>query len=133
MRGFLGVPAIFWPVFSFCHSFYDIAKKRSQTEGFMLLCCYQTIEKGVSLVPKIDVTKKQNALQSIEHVGVRQTHEDTGISIQTLYKWKNEKQHSSQASHTNSTLEIAKLLENDKLLETKIKQLEDENEKQRAL
>ena len=84
-------------------------------------------------MPKIDAVKKQEALESIERIGVRQTHEESGISIQTLYKWKNEHEHPVQANKAASTQEIAKLLENDRTLEAKIKQLEDENEKQRAL
>ena len=77
---------------------------------------------------------KSNALARMQEVGVKQTGEELGISIQTLYKWRNEDKNSasSQADLSNAKMEeMIRLLKNDDALEAKIRQLDAENEELR--
>ena len=77
---------------------------------------------------------KANALARMQEVGVKQTGEELGISIQTLYKWRNEDKNSasSQADLSNAKMEeMIRLLKNDDALEAKIRQLDAENEELR--
>ena len=73
---------------------------------------------------------KTNALARMQEVGVKQTGEELGISIQTLYKWRNEDKNSAsaQADLSNAKMEeMIRLLKNDDALEAKLRQLEAEN------
>ena len=73
---------------------------------------------------------KANALARMQEVGVKQTGEELGISIQTLYKWRNEEKNSasSQADLSNAKVEeMIRMLKNDDALEAKLRQLESEN------
>lgn len=79
---------------------------------------------------------KQKALESMEDVGVTQTSEQMGISVQTLYKWragarpncvgfagKAQEEPVKRASLTD----LARVLGDDDIYEEKIKELEAEN------
>ena len=73
---------------------------------------------------------KSNALARMQEIGVKQTGEELGISIQTLYKWRNEDKNAatSQADLSNAKMEeMIRLLKNDDALEARLKQLEAEN------
>lgn len=80
---------------------------------------------------------RQNALESIAKVGVRKTHEETGISLQTLYKWRNADKDmrpgttALSASEKMSAAKEAIRASDEQLLE-KIACIEAENEKLRA-
>lgn len=80
--------------------------------------------------------KRQTALESIAKIGVKKTHEATGISMQTLYKWKNEGKKASPAKAPAAVSEKVKAAKavvkasDDQLLE-KIAQVEAENAKLR--
>ncbi len=80
--------------------------------------------------------QKAEALKSIEEIGVAKTVEALRISAQTLYKWRNEAK-TKQSPETNAArakevLDAQELLENDRLLQEKIAQLEAENRALRA-
>lgn len=72
---------------------------------------------------------KAQALASIKAVGVKKTSEEMGLSIQTLYKWRNEgkKPSGSKGKQEGKTGDLLQLLKEDHSLEKKIQQLEDEN------
>ena len=86
--------------------------------------------------------QKSAALKSIQDVGVSKTAEALKISVQTLYKWRNEadtqpsetaKPKGHRTAKTKETLDAHALLEKDKSLEQKISQLEAENAALRTL
>ena len=85
--------------------------------------------------------QKNEAMKSIQDVGVTKTAEVLKISVQTLYKWRAEadvqqpdavKPKSRRTAKTKETLDARALLEKDKSLEQKIAQLEGENSALRA-
>lgn len=77
-----------------------------------------------------DDEKKKAALESMEKIGVPKTHEATGISMGTLYKWRTESKGTAEAGGPIDTAR-ALLAEDDGLL-AKISELEAENQKLRA-
>lgn len=55
---------------------------------------------------------RTNALAMMKEIGAQKTHEKTGISMMTLYKWRNADQKASQAAAVNdsSVVEAARKL-----------------------
>lgn len=79
--------------------------------------------------------QKGEALKSVEEIGVAKTVEALKVSAQTLYKWRGEAkaaQSPEQTAAEKTTLNAQELLENDRLLQVKIAQLEAENKDLRA-
>ena len=75
---------------------------------------------------------KQQALERIGMIGVKQTGEEMGLSIQTLYKWRNDaKELGGRASISGKTADLLRLLKEDDSQEAKIRELEMENAKLR--
>lgn len=84
---------------------------------------------------------KAEALKSIEDIGVAKTAEAKKISVQTLYKWRNEvkvaqktemQDANPDAAKNQKVLDAQELLENDRFLQEKITLLEVENATLRA-
>ena len=78
---------------------------------------------------------KAAALKSIEDIGVAKTAEAMKISVQTLYKWRNEvkaEQSAGKPKSNSDTVSAKELLESDRILLEKIDQLEAENKALRA-
>ena len=80
--------------------------------------------------------QKAEALKSIDEIGVAKTVEALKISAQTLYKWRN-KAKTTQSPETEATrvgevFDAQGLLDNDRLMQEKIVQLEAENRALRA-
>lgn len=80
--------------------------------------------------------QKNEALKSIQDVGVTKTSEALKISVQTLYKWRTEanaqnsetvKSKGHRTAKIKEALDVRALLEKDRSLEQKIAQLETEN------
>lgn len=69
---------------------------------------------------------KAAALTLIQQKGVQKTHEETGLSVQTLYKWKRDNEAKSSAKNPDQLFEIQSLLNDDTIVE-RIKRLETEN------
>lgn len=78
---------------------------------------------------KYNQDKKAAALARIAEIGVKNTSEELGISVPTLYKWRNEGGGVSSESAQGSAMteELRQVLINDQFLESKVKQLEDQN------
>lgn len=73
---------------------------------------------------------KEQAIARMQEIGVKRTGEELGISIQTLYKWRNEKKDSqgfSKERPNEKMEEMIRLLKSDDDMDTKILQLEAEN------
>lgn len=69
---------------------------------------------------------KAAALDLIIAKGVQKTHEETGLSVQTLYKWKRDYEAKQASSNKCTPLDMETLLNDDTLIE-RIKRLELEN------
>lgn len=69
---------------------------------------------------------KAAALDLIIEKGVQKTHEETGLSVQTLYKWKRDFEAKQAQSVKFSPSDMESLLNDDTLVE-RIKRLELEN------
>ena len=75
---------------------------------------------------------KKEALESIKAIGVKRTGEEMGLSIQTLYKWRNDaKGLGDRSIPAGKSTELLRLLKEDNSQEEKIRQLEIENAKLR--
>ncbi len=73
---------------------------------------------------------KAKALARMNEVGVKKTGEELGISIQTLYKWRNEDQPAAPLGKkaADGKLDtLVQIIKNDGSLEAKIQRLEAEN------
>ena len=72
---------------------------------------------------------KAQALASINAVGVKKTSEEMGLSIQTLYKWRNEgkKPSASKGIKEGKSDDLIQIIKEDAGLQKKIQQLEEEN------
>lgn len=72
---------------------------------------------------------KAQALARIEEIGVKKTGEEMGLSIQTLYKWRNEakKPSASKAKKEGKSADLLQIIKADASLEKKVQQLEEEN------
>lgn len=73
---------------------------------------------------------KEQAIARMQEIGVKRTGEELGISIQTLYKWRNEKKDSqlfSKEQPNEKMEEMIRMLKSDDDMDTKILQLEAEN------
>ena len=83
--------------------------------------------------------QKAEIMQSIQEIGVAKTKEKFNVSLQTLYKWKNEASDAPKAKRmrksakTVDAANVAELLKNDGYLNDKINKLEDENARLRDL
>lgn len=80
---------------------------------------------------KYSQEKKAAAIERIAKIGVKRASEELGISVQTLYKWRNEGDSGTMRSRPvlseAKTEELRQALLNDQFLESKVKQLEDQN------
>lgn len=79
--------------------------------------------------------KKAEALSRIAQIGVPETSKELGISLQTLYKWRNESQGGAEIPSAQPEIddqELRKILQNDQMLEAAVKRLETENASLRA-
>ncbi|MCL1854612.1 MAG: transposase [Clostridia bacterium] len=75
---------------------------------------------------------KKQALESMKAIGVKRTGEEMGLSIQTLYKWRNDvKRLGGRPASTGKSAELLRVLKEDNTQEEKIRQLEIENAKLR--
>lgn len=73
--------------------------------------------------------QKENALSRVHEIGVLKTHEETGISIQTLYKWRAESNVADDSGDGRKKVqknEYQALLDDDAIA-NKINRLEEEN------
>lgn len=82
--------------------------------------------------------QKEEALKRVDEIGVHKTHNEMGIAIQTLYKWRTEKDpekktfkkyatRKTSAAKPSVDKDVKALLSNKDLL-AKMKRLEAENE-----
>lgn len=71
---------------------------------------------------------KAAALALIQQKGVQKTHEETGLSVQTLYKWKRDNEAKSLTKNKEKNFDVQSLL-NDDTIVGRIKRLEMENSK----
>lgn len=73
--------------------------------------------------------KKSAAIARMAEIGVQTTSEEMSISVQTLYKWRNEEGSSAEVPAPVPTIsdDLKQLIANDRSLEKKIKSLEEEN------
>lgn len=80
---------------------------------------------------KYDQERKASALERIAEIGVKKASEELGISVQTLYKWRNEGDGGtmrSRPAQSEAKMEgLRQALLNDQFLESKVKQLDDQN------
>lgn len=79
---------------------------------------------------KYNQEKKAAALERIAEIGVKKASVELGISVQTLYKWRNEGDGGTSRRPAQSeakTEELRQTILNDQFLESKVKQLEDQN------
>lgn len=73
---------------------------------------------------------KEQAIARMQEIGVKRTGEELGISIQTLYKWRNEKKDGqifSKEQPIEKMEEMIRMLKSDDDMDTRILQLEAEN------
>lgn len=72
---------------------------------------------------------KTQALAKMNSIGVKKTSEEMGLSIQTLYKWRNEGKAPSKAKEQGkgNSAELLQLIKADDNMAKKIEQLEEEN------
>ena len=83
--------------------------------------------------------QKDEAMRSIEKVGVAKTSEEMKIAVQTLYKWRNDsnatkppEKSAIKAKGKAKASDARALLANDRTLQKKNDQLEAENKALRA-
>jgi transposase-like protein len=79
-------------------------------------------------VAKYTPAKKAEALVRMSEIGVQKTSEELNISVQTLYKWRNEDQNGS-ARVAQAGLDadaLLQVIQNEELHATAVKRLEDE-------
>ncbi len=79
--------------------------------------------------------QKNEALKSVEKIGVPKTVDALKISAQTLYKWRNEAKAEQSPDTAEADYDVTNaqaLLDNDKLMQEKIDHLEAENKASRA-
>lgn len=84
---------------------------------------------------KYSPEKKAAAVARMSEIGVQKTSEEMNISVQTLYKWRNEEgapaADALKAPRKSKTVadtdDLKQLIVNDKFLEKKITALEAEN------
>ena len=72
---------------------------------------------------------KTQALAKMNSIGVKKTSEEMGLSIQTLYKWRNEGKAPSKTKEKGkgNSAELLKLIKAEDNMDKKIEQLEEEN------
>ena len=72
---------------------------------------------------------KAQALASMNSIGVKKTSEEMGLSIQTLYKWRNEGKKPADAKEQlqGGSADLLQLIKEDDSLIRKLQQLEEEN------
>ncbi len=82
---------------------------------------------------RFDQETKQKALESIRAIGVKKTSEKMGLSVPTLYKWRNESTAPNASSKptalaNSKNQEAMRILREDDTMQKKVRQLEEENE-----
>ena len=81
---------------------------------------------------KYTVDKKAEAMARMAAIGVAKTSEEMNISVQTLYKWRNEAKESSIAGQPSADTDaLRKLIQNEEMQTAAIKRLEGEADKLR--
>ena len=79
---------------------------------------------------KYDNDIKATAIAILRKKGVKETSQELGISLQTLYKWRNEDKlflHSHAETPTPKMEEMMRILRNDEIAELEMERLEAEN------
>ncbi len=77
-------------------------------------------------MPKYAPEKKEAAMTRMAEVGVAKTSEELGISVPTLYKWRNETGDKADSSALSQEA-LQEVLGSDPYLEKKLRQVEAEN------
>lgn len=77
-------------------------------------------------MPKYSPDKKNAAMERMAEIGVMKTSEELGISVPTLYKWRNEGKESASPVRLNQE-DLKDIMGSDPYLEKKVKQFEAEN------
>jgi len=81
---------------------------------------------------KYTLDKRAEAMARMAAIGVQKTSEEMNISVQTLYKWRNEAKDSAGASQPNvDTDALQQLIQNEEMQAAAVKRLEGEAEKLR--
>jgi len=76
--------------------------------------------------------KKAEALACIAEIGVQKTSEEMKISVQTLYKWRNEVRDGADSAQPNmDTDAMRQFIQDGEMQAASIKRLEDESAKLR--
>ena len=81
---------------------------------------------------KYTIEKKAEAMARMAAIGVAKTSEEMNISVQTLYKWRNEAKEGAGAGQPNVDADaLRQLIENEEMQAAAIKRLEGEAERLR--
>ena len=81
---------------------------------------------------KYTMDKKAEAMARMAAIGVQKTSEEMNISVQTLYKWRNEAKNSPFGGQSNVDVDaLRQLIENEEMQAVAIKRLEGEADKLR--
>lgn len=81
---------------------------------------------------KYTMDKKAEAMARMAAIGVQKTSEEMNISVQTLYKWRNESKGASFAGQSNVDVDaLRQLIQNEEMQAAALKRLEGEAEKLR--
>jgi len=81
---------------------------------------------------KYTMDKKAEAMARMAAIGVQKTSEEMNISVQTLYKWRNEAKDASVAGLPSvDTDALQKLIENEEMQAASIKRLEGDADRLR--
>ncbi|MCL2811841.1 MAG: hypothetical protein FWD25_08130 [Clostridia bacterium] len=81
---------------------------------------------------KYTMDKKAEAMARMAAIGVQKTSEEMNISVQTLYKWRNEAKDASSVGLPNVDSEaLRQLIENEEMQAAAIKRLEGDAERLR--
>ena len=80
---------------------------------------------------KYTMEKKAEAMARMAAVGVQKTSEEMNISVQTLYKWRNEARDASAGQPNVDADALRQFIQNEEMQAAAIKRLEDESAKLR--
>ena len=81
---------------------------------------------------KYTTEKKADAMARMAAIGVAKTSEEMNISVQTLYKWRNEAKEGSGAAQPNVDADaLRQFIQNEEMQAAAIKRLEGEADKLR--
>ena len=81
---------------------------------------------------KYTFDKKAEAMARMAAIGVQKTSEEMNISVQTLYKWRNEAKDGASAGQPNVDSDaLCRLIENEEMQTAVVKRLEGDTERLR--